>query len=181
MVGHATLDNWYTIHVSCFLLSLSLLTPNSISWSHLTIPYTYAFSHTVSSTGMSSSHWNLIHPWRSSSIASFSVELPSLPKLVVISSSSQILKKFVYCQNGYSEYLSTGMTKYWPIKRGASWIVGPGIDLSCAAKLVPRDLSSSSGLLQGRDLVCFCKYPVRHATQRVLHVMCYVHYFKIIC
>lgn len=51
-----------------------------------------------------------------------------------------------YCQDGYAECLPTSMAKYWSVRRGASWIISPGIDLSHAAKLVPQDLSSSSGL-----------------------------------
>lgn len=31
--------------------------------------------------------------------------------------------------------------------------------------------------LQGSHLIYFCKYPIPCVKHRVLHVMCYVHYF----
>lgn len=148
VVGHAALENCYTIHVSNDTPLRSFRTEFlPILWSHLTIPCTYAFSHTLFSTEMSSSRRNLTCPFKSPSIATSSMEPPLLPQLIVISSSSQILKNFLatYCQDWYFWYLSTGMTKRWSIRmRGGAW--GPGIALSRAVKLIPHDLSSFSDL-----------------------------------
>lgn len=176
-------------HLS-FQWNPSPLTPDWTSLHSLTTPHNslpLCLSHTIFSIGMSSSHWNLTYPWWAHSVATCPMKLPSLPRLVVISSSSQTLKNFV--STSHIVLIAT-----IDVQR-ISLLARPSTDqseggllsyLSCdlmtlrlAAKLVPCSLSSSCGLYapSGRGAsYIFVSIPIPHAKHRVVHVIYYIRY-----